>query len=47
MFAYLNGDVFLSANDTMGECKDAHDYICNDFVKYIEIVGRVELYKFL
>ncbi len=24
----------------MGECKDAHDYIRNAFVKYIEIVGR-------
>jgi hypothetical protein len=40
MFAYLNGDVFLCAIDIMGECKDAHDYIRNAFVKYIEIVGR-------
>jgi hypothetical protein len=39
MFAYLNGDAFLCVIDTMGECKDAHDYICNAFVRYIEIVG--------
>jgi hypothetical protein len=51
MFAYLNGDVFLSAIDTMGGrgggCKDAHDYIHNAFVRYIEIVGGETLYKVL
>jgi len=40
MFACLNGDVFLSAIDTMRECKDAHDYICNAFVRCIETIGR-------
>jgi len=30
-----------------GGCKDAHDYIHNAFVRYIEIVGGETLYKVL
>jgi hypothetical protein len=38
MFVCPNGDVFLSAINIMGECKDTH-YICNVLVKCIKLVG--------
>jgi hypothetical protein len=38
MLVYLNGDVFISSIDIIGERNDTH-YICNALAGYIKTIG--------